>query len=170
VVTEDRLRLAAQALGITDPDALDRAVEVLGMVDDDTSAGHATAPVVTEIGAALAEHEGGETTAEIAGHTIRICAVSPGEFMRFSAALGGGEADIGVGFGRLIRIVVHPDDQDVCWSAIDEAGWSVEQAMTWVRERVEVATGRPTSPLSPSREQRRHPSPKSNGVSTLPKR
>ena len=166
MVADDKLRLAAQALGITDPDAIDRAVGVLGMVDE--GEGLATSkPVATELEAALAEHEGpGEEVAHIGPVAIRVRPITPGQMMRFTTAIGGTASDAGVGMGQLIRAVVHPDDLDACWEAIDAEGWSVERSIEWVQSHVEVATGRPTSPSSLSRAQRRHPGASLNGVST----
>lgn len=171
---DERILVALRSAGITDPEQVARATEALaaaGVDEGPASSGSTPAEYVSQIEAALAEHEaepeGGEVTAYIGPHAIRIRPVSTGEFLRFTASLGGGEASAGVGFGRLVRIVVHPEDQEACWDAMDEAGWDVERAMTWVRSQVEVATGRPTSPPSPSRAQRRHPGPSSNGASRV---
>ena len=163
MVTDDKLRLAAQALGISDPAELDRAMVILGMVAEDAPAGNGSAPVTSELDAALVEHEGVEVLADLAGVPIRIRPVSPGEFMRFTSALGGSANDVGIGMGRLVRIVIHEDDQEKAWAAIDAAGWSVEQSLGWVQEQVEVSAGRPTVPSSPSREQRRRTTGKSSG-------
>ena len=165
MVTDDKLRLAAQALGIKDPAELDRAMIILGMVAEDAPSGNGTAPAVSELDAALAEDEGVEVLADLAGVPIRIRPVTPGQMLRFTASLGGSASDAGVGFGQLVRIVIHDEDQEKAWAAIDAAGWTIEQSLGWVQEQVEVSAGRPTVPSSPSREQRRRTTGRSSGVS-----
>ncbi len=169
--TQDKLRLAAQALGIDDPLEMDRAVQILGMLGPDPVDHATSARVVSELDAALAEHEGpGETTVHIGEVAIRIRPITPGQMMRFTAAIGGNASDAGVGMGQIMRKVVHPDDLDACWDAMDVVGWDVERCIGWVQAQVEVASGRPFTPSLPSREQRRHPSPSSNGASHPPTR
>lgn len=162
---DERIALALRST-IEDPDLRARVEETLEAVGfdqpDDTGDGAA----FSELDAAVAEHEGVEVLADLAGVPIRIRPVSPGQMLRFTAALGGSDADAGVGMGRLMRIVIHEEDQEKAWDAIDAAGWTIERSVEWVQAQVEVTTGRPFAPQSPSRAQRRHPGPSSNGDST----
>jgi len=173
VVTDDKLRLAAQALGITDPEAVARAVEVLGMVTEDDE-GHVTAaPAASELDAALAEHEdeSGERLAMIGDVPIRVRSLTPGGMMRYTVGVTSGNNErAAVATGQLVDRLVHPDDQEACWAAIDAAGWEMVEIKAWIDENVEVATGRPPTSPSHSRAQRRHPGAPSNGASTLSSR
>lgn len=162
-MSDDRVISALRSIGISDPDELARAESIMAAATEGAPStnGHG-ATTVTELGAALAE---GDSVALIGDTPIRVRAISTGEFMRFSSALAGDESEIGGAVGRLIRAVVDPADRDAAWDAMDAAGWSVEDAMTWLREQVEIATGRPTVRPSPSPGPRPVLTPSSSGDS-----
>jgi len=162
-VSDDRVTSALRSIGISDPDELARAESIMAAATEGapSSNGHRD-PVVTELGAALAD---GDSVALIGETPIRVRPISTGEFMRFSSALAGDESEVGTAVGRLIRVVVEPADRDAAWDAMDAVGWTVEDALAWIREQVEIATGRPTVRPSPSPGPRPIPTPSSSGDS-----
>lgn len=162
-MSNERLLVGLRSIGIDDAD-LARAVEIMEAATEGSGTAGTGESAVSELDAALADGAG--QLVAVGDQLFALRSIGGGTFLRFTAALGSGdEAAMVTAAARIIAAIVDPADAERLYDAVDAAGWGVEQTMDWLMHHIEVATGRPTGPPSPSAPRRAGPTPSSNGAS-----
>jgi len=157
---DERVLVALRSIGISDPDELARAADVVSAATDAPGEVRPPSPSASALHAALADGE--DKVAMVGEEAFRVRPIRGGTFMRFSAALGSEDPSVmGTAVGKMVQAIVDPADAERLYNAMDALGWTVDAAMEWFANNIETATGRPTQPpsLSPARR------PKTTGSS-----
>ena len=162
-MADERVLVALRSIGISDPDELARAVEVVGAATAGAPPAASRADT-SALHAALADGE--DKVAMVGEEAFRVRPIRGGTFMRFSAALGSEDPLVmGTAVGKMVAAIVDPADAERLYNAMDALGWDVDEAMEWFANNIETATGRPTQPPSLSPARRPKTSGSSNGDS-----